>query len=112
YIGVAYLAVLGVQQLFAKPKTDGGEAPVLRGDRAFARGLAVAFANPKTLIFQAAFLPQFLTTPDSSFELWLLALTFAAIAALGDSLYAIFAARARTAVSSRVQRYADKASGA
>jgi len=30
----------------------------------FSRGLAVAFANPKTLIFQAAFLPQFLSNGE------------------------------------------------
>ena len=64
YAGAAYLAILGIQQLLAKRPEASGEVPVLRGDRAFLRGLAVAFANPKTLIFHAAFLPQFVT-PDS-----------------------------------------------
>ena len=48
-----------------------------RRERAFARGFAVAFANPKTLIFQAAFLPQFLSNgAGRSAQLWLLAATF------------------------------------
>jgi homoserine/homoserine lactone efflux protein len=111
YVGAAYLILLGLQQLLAKRKAENGEVRVLRGDRAFARGLAVAFANPKTLIFYAAFLPQFLPNGDHGSALWLLAGTVAAIAAVSDTLYAIFAARARAALSSRVQRIADKVSG-
>jgi homoserine/homoserine lactone efflux protein len=112
YLGAAYLALLGLQQLFAKPKADASSAPALRGEHAFARGFAVAFANPKTLIFHAAFLPQFLGGSDSRADLWLLAGTFAAIAAVGDSIYALCAARARAAVTERARRIADKASGA
>jgi len=112
YIGAAYLAVLGLQQLFARPKPETSAAPVLRGERAFARGFAVAFANPKTLIFHAAFLPQFLGPGDSRGDLWLLVATFAVIAALGDGIYALCAARARAAVTERARRIADRASGA
>lgn len=112
YLGAAYLFVLGMQQLLAKPQPSGGETPKLSRERAFARGFAVAFANPKTLVFHAAFLPQFLSGGQGSgSELWLLVLTFSGIAALGDALYAFFAARARAAVSGRAQRLADKASG-
>jgi homoserine/homoserine lactone efflux protein len=112
YVGAAYLALLGLQQLFAKPKATAASATVLRGEHAFARGFAVAFANPKTLIFHAAFLPQFLGNGDNRADLWLLAATFAAIGAIGDGLYALFAARARAAVTDRARRVADKASGA
>jgi homoserine/homoserine lactone efflux protein len=112
YIGAAYLALLGLQQLFARPKSETDPIPVLRGERAFARGFAVAFANPKTLIFHAAFLPQFLGPGQNGADLWLLAATFAAIGALGDGLYALFAARARAAVTERARRIADRASGA
>ena len=112
YAGAAYLAILGLQQLLARAKPDAGEPVPLRHDRAFMRGLAVAFANPKTLIFHAAFLPQFLAGGDNGAQLWLLAATYAVIAGIGDTIYAIFAARARAAVSGRAQRIADKASGA
>ena len=111
YIGAAYLALLGLQQLFAKAKPAASAAPELRADRAFARGFAVAFANPKTLIFHAAFLPQFLGPASSRSDLWLLAATFAVIGATGDGLYALFAARARAAVTERARRIADRAAG-
>ena len=111
YVGAAYLALLGLQQLFARPKAEKDPAPVLRGDHAFARGFAVAFANPKTLIFHSAFLPQFLGPGTDRADLWLLAATFAVIGALGDGLYAMFAARARAAVTERARRIADRASG-
>jgi homoserine/homoserine lactone efflux protein len=112
YAGAAYLAILGIQQLLARPKDNDAVLPALRPERAYGRGLAVAFANPKTLIFQAAFLPQFLTGEGDSWStLWLLALTFGVISGVGDSLYAVFAARARNAVSQRARRLADKASG-
>jgi threonine/homoserine/homoserine lactone efflux protein len=110
YVGAAYLIVLGLQQLLSKRKAD--ELPALSHERAFGRGFAVAFANPKTLVFQAAFLPQFLTPGEGQGgSIWLLAATFAIIAAIGDALWALFAARARAAVSGRVQRVADKVSG-
>jgi threonine/homoserine/homoserine lactone efflux protein len=83
-----------------------------RGWRVFARGLLVSLSNPKTLFFYAAFLPQFLGPGTDRADLWLLAATFAVIGALGDGLYAIFAARARAAVTERARRIADRASGA
>ncbi len=112
FAGAAYLAFLGMQQLLVKTKPQAAE-PVQRprGDRAFARGFAVAFANPKTLIFHAAFLPQFLTESSQSTELWLLAVTFAIIAAIGDSLYVLFASRIRSTISGRAQHLAGRASG-
>jgi homoserine/homoserine lactone efflux protein len=112
YAGAGYLLVLGITQLFTRKQANVGDAARLRGDHAFARGLAVAFANPKTLLFQAAFLPQFLTGGDSRREIWLLAATFAIVAAVGDGLYALFAARARGALEGWAKRFADRAAGA
>jgi len=111
FVGAAYLLFLGLNTLWKARKP----APVkpLSTERAFARGFAVAFANPKTLIFQAAFLPQFLTNGEGrQAQLWLLAATFAIIAAVGDALWALCAARARAALSGRVQLLADRVSGA
>jgi len=110
YIGAAYLILLGLQQLLARatPVGEGG----LRGERAFARGLAVAFSNPKTLVFHAAFLPQFLAGSEDRADLWLLAATFALLAALGDATYASFAVRARAVISERGRQLAGRASGA
>ena len=110
FAGAAYLLFLGIQILWKARKPV---PPVpLSVERAFARGFAVAFANPKTLIFQAAFLPQFLTDgAGRAAQLWLLAVTFGAIAAAGDAVWALCAARARAALSGRVQLIADRLSG-
>jgi len=110
FIGAAYLLFLGIQTLWRarKPSVPAPLSP----ERAFARGFAVAFANPKTLIFQAAFLPQFLTNGEGrQAQLWLLAASFGFIAAAGDTLWALGAARARAALSGRVQLIADRVSG-
>ena len=110
FLGAAYLLFLGVQTLWKARKA----APTmpLSVERAFARGFAVAFANPKTLILQAAFLPQFLSDGEGrGAQLWLLAVTFGAIAAAGDAIWALCAARARAALSGRVQLIADRVSG-
>lgn len=113
YVGAAYLALLGLRQLLAKSSAEGEAMPAMSRRRAFARGFAVAFANPKTLVFHAAFLPQFLNVgPGANWQLWLLAATFALIAAFGDALWALFAGHARKAISDKAQRFADKASGA
>jgi homoserine/homoserine lactone efflux protein len=113
FVGAAYLLFLGVQTLWRSRNAASTAVAPLSANRAFARGFAVAFANPKTLIFQAAFLPQFLSSGEGrAAELWLLAATFATVAAVGDVLWALCAARARAALTSRVQVIADRVSGA
>ena len=72
----------------------------------------MAFANPKTLIFQAAFLPQFLTTGEGrQAQLWLLAGTFWVITVVGEAIWVLCASRARAALSGKVQLWADRVSG-
>src|ERR1051325_2678083 len=77
FVGAAHLLFLGIPTLW-KTRRAVACAPgaPLSANRAFGRGLAVAFANPKTLIFQAAFLPQFLSDGEGrQAQLWLLAAT-------------------------------------
>jgi threonine/homoserine/homoserine lactone efflux protein len=110
FIGAAYLLFLGVQTLW-KARASAPVQP-LSPQRAFSRGLAVAFANPKTLIFQAAFLPQFLTDGEGrQAQLWLLAGTFWIITVVGDAIWVLCAARLKAAVSGRAQLIADRVSG-
>jgi threonine/homoserine/homoserine lactone efflux protein len=110
FIGAAYLMFLGIQTLW-KARKPSVPAPLSR-ERAFARGFAVAFANPKTLIFQAAFLPQFLSNGESrQAQLWLLAATFWVITVGGDLVWVLCAARLKAAVSGRAQLIADRVSG-
>lgn len=111
YGGALYLAALGLQQLLTNP-SELKMAATMSAERAFARGFAVAFANPKTLIFHAAFLPQFLTGgTGTARELWLLATTFAAIAAAGDVIWVLGAARVRKSLGARAQRLTNRISG-
>jgi len=65
--GVAYLVWLGVKLWRAQPTDVASElsaaaAQPLRGRLALLRSLAVALSNPKSLLFFAAFLPQFIDT--------------------------------------------------
>ncbi len=109
YLGAAYLAWLAIAQWRAAGAARETTAP--SGRAAFSRGLAVAFANPKTLLFHAAFLPQFVTNPaDPVAEIALLASIFAVIALVGDMLWALVADRARSALSGRFTRVADRVS--
>jgi threonine/homoserine/homoserine lactone efflux protein len=68
WVGAAYLVYLGLQTIF------GGESPLTVGDvnlpavtrrRIFAGGFALQAANPKSLLFFTALLPQFLD-PEGS----------------------------------------------
>lgn len=109
YVGAAYLAWLAVLQWRSAGKGSAASAP--SGRAAFARGLAVAFANPKTLLFHAAFLPQFVTdTVNPGPQIALLAAVFAVIALAGDIIWALAADRLRAAVAGRFARVADKLS--
>jgi threonine/homoserine/homoserine lactone efflux protein len=110
FAGAAYLLFLGIQTLWKARKL--APPTPLSTERAFARGFAVAFANPKTLIFQAAFLPQFLSDGEGrQAQLWLLAATFWIVTVIGDAIWVLGAARLRAAVSGRAQLIADRVSG-
>lgn len=109
YAGAAYLIWLAVLQWRGAGKSAGLPAP--SGHAAFGRGFAVAFANPKTLLFHAAFLPQFVTdTQHPGGQIALLAAIFAAIALIGDMIWAVVADKARAALSGHFSRVADRVS--
>jgi threonine/homoserine/homoserine lactone efflux protein len=117
YAGAAYLIYLGVQALRApvnvSESNDSQAIQKLDLRRIFRDGFIVALLNPKTTIFFAAFLPQFIdprgaVAPQSI----LLGAIFVAIAAATDSLYALAASRIAPALSrakhaSAIGRYAS-----
>jgi threonine/homoserine/homoserine lactone efflux protein len=91
YAGALYLIYLGVQMLRG-PRIDEPAAATTTTKRVFRDGFVVALLNPKTTVFFAAFLPQFLS-PNGAPMLQSAALgcNFVAIAAVTDSIYALAA---------------------
>jgi len=103
YVGAAYLVFLGVQTLRAKPEAPGArgaagaEGMVARVAPATARifrdGFLVALLNPKTALFFAALLPQFIVPGTAPLPQTLfLGLVFVAVAVCTDTLYVCAAA--------------------
>jgi threonine/homoserine/homoserine lactone efflux protein len=93
WAGVVYLFFLGFRA-WREPPAD------LRAVEAmpavFWRGLLLAVLNPKTLLFNAAFIPQFAAGgPGTILELGLVATVFLLVLMLGDLLWAAFATSAR-----------------
>lgn len=95
WAGVAYLVYLGWRawgQAAADLSTVRAQAPTLSA--IYWRGVVVSLANPKTLLFYGAFLPQFVTPgPDAERQLVLLAATFLVLAVALDGVWALAAAR-------------------
>lgn len=93
YAGALYLIYLGVQMFRAPAAESLVAAPVFTPlSRVFRDGFVVALLNPKTTIFFAAFLPQFLSaTASPMLQSMALGSLFVAIAAVTDSAYAVAA---------------------
>ncbi len=93
YAGAVYLIYLGIQALRAPGMDPTAAAPAPeRLGRIFRDGFVVALLNPKTAIFFAAFLPQFMngSAPPVVQSIALGAL-FVAMAAVTDTGYALAA---------------------
>ena len=92
YAGALYLVYLGLQTLRA-PRADTMVAPErARISRIFWDGFLVALLNPKTAIFFAAFLPQFMQAGESPMlQSLALGSIFVAMAAVTDTGYAVAA---------------------
>lgn len=112
WAGIAYLVWLGVTAIIARSGTGAAAAQPMSG-RLFLRGAATALANPKTMIFHAAFLPLFVDPAhDAGPQLLLLAAVFIAIALVLDSAYAVFGgAMARVFRGRRFKIWANRLSG-
>ena len=97
WVGAAYLIFLGVRQWCA-PLVDLIDAHTNEGPVAsvLMHGFVIAITNPKTILFYAAFFPQFLDTSRAMGpQLWVLSLTFIVMAFTLDSCYATMAGRLR-----------------
>lgn len=95
WLGVIYLIWLGIRT-WREPAANLAQIGPQSRAGIFWRGFGFALINPKTLLFNAAFLPQFVGNKDAaSIELFTLATVFLAVIIIGDSLWALFAASAK-----------------
>jgi threonine/homoserine/homoserine lactone efflux protein len=114
--GAAYLVFLGVKSLRAKPDAQVSAAADHASNlRLFADGFLVALLNPKTALFFAALLPQFIN-PDAPLlaQGLILACIFVSIAVCTDTIYVLAAAAlaprfSATSASRSVGRYVTAA---
>ena len=112
YAGAAYLVWLGIRMFRAK-----GDLAVAM-DRArphgsfFLQGFVVIISNPKMLVLFGAMIPPFLSPQGSAFgQIMVLGAIFMAIAAVGDTAYAVLAGRAGAFLSRTRIRALEVASG-
>lgn len=105
WAGVVYLVWLGIRT-WRTPASDLSEvkpAPVL-----FWRGCVLAAVNPKTLLFNAAFIPQFAGAATNPA---LVAAVFLGVVFAGDVLWAGFATSARSLLG-RYSAWRNRLTGA
>jgi threonine/homoserine/homoserine lactone efflux protein len=114
WLGIAYLAYLGVQRW---RKAGGFDAPdpARRPSRApaFGEGFLVSLTNPTTMLFFVAFFPQFLTgTGPPQGPLQLMAASFWGLALAIDCLYTALAASISAALDRpRWRQLRDRCTG-
>ncbi|WP_030261633.1 LysE family translocator [Streptomyces violens] len=99
--GAAYLVYLGVKavrQRGALQAAFAADAPARGSLRTVWEGFAVGVANPKTIVFFAAVLPQFVDRGQGhvTAQMLLLGLVFNVIAVASDSVWGLVAATARS----------------
>lgn len=107
WLGVAYLLVLGVLT-WRRPAGDltaPRPRPVF-----FGHGLLIAVLNPKTMMFNAAFLPQFVPAGAGVAQLTQAAAVMLAVILAGDLCWALFASRARRGLA-RYARLRNRLTG-
>jgi threonine/homoserine/homoserine lactone efflux protein len=106
YAGALYLVFLGVQMLRASPVENSiAISATVSLKRVFRDGFVVALLNPKTTVFFAAFLPQFLSAgAPPMVQGMALGSLFVAIATITDSAYALAAGAAAPALRGNVIR--------
>lgn len=105
YAGAAYLVWLGVQVLRAPAATEDQPAPPAQTAAQIVReGALVALLNPKTTLFFAAFLPQFVDPQSSAMvQSVVLGSSFVVLAACTDTAY-VLASHAASRSLGRIRR--------
>jgi len=105
WLGVLYLLYLGLiklRQAFSSATTT----VALSASGSFTQGFFVSLTNPKTIVFFAAFLPQFISPATAPLpQLFILSAIFFILALILDTCYAMLAGKLhRRLLSSGMQR--------
>ena len=109
-VGGLYLIYLGIKtfrerKAIAPLLTSLGERPQTDG-RSLFQGLTVGATNPKTMVFMAAILPQFVSRASGNVPVQILVLgaIFSTMAIISDSVWALLADRFRSWFARSPQR--------
>jgi threonine/homoserine/homoserine lactone efflux protein len=99
--GGVYLVYLGVKTFRQRRSLVAALAPPIRSRsdrRSFVQGVTVGVTNPKTVVFLAAILPQFVSRAAGNVpgQILLLGLVFASIAIVSDTVWVLAAGGFRT----------------
>jgi homoserine/homoserine lactone efflux protein len=112
WAGSIYLVWLGVKMFLSKGDLAMATERARPRGSFFLQGFVVIMSNPKMLVLFGALIPPFLTEGGNVLqETMLLGVTFMAIAAVGDTLYALLAGRAGEWLSRSRIRAIEIASG-
>ena len=107
WAGVLYLVYLGIRA-WRQPASD--LATVEASPAVFWKACMIAAINPKTLLFNAAFLPQFVPAGSAIGELLLVGGVFLFVLLAGDLVWALFASSARRMLA-RYGRFRNRLTG-
>jgi threonine/homoserine/homoserine lactone efflux protein len=111
WLGVAYLIYLGVRTWRDKANALDLEKANLRpASLLFWEGFGLAVINPKTLLFNAAFLPQFAGDSADGATLFALSITYVLVLFAGDVIWAASAHNARKIIE-RIGRMRSRLTG-
>ncbi|MDF2232091.1 LysE family translocator [Albimonas sp. CAU 1670] len=112
WIGVAWLVWIGVG-MWREARRPGVQDPRRAAAVAARRGLLVGLANPKSLAFHAAFLPQFVdAAAPAGPQLALLGATYLLVAGALDSGWACLGAAGRRGAGPAARAWMARGSGA
>ncbi|NIR30104.1 MAG: LysE family translocator [Gammaproteobacteria bacterium] len=111
--GVLYLLYLGIQRWREAGRGLDDAPPAAPSPAAlYWQGFVVSATNPKTLVFYAAFFPQFVDPhAPATPQLVLLSVTFLGLATVLDGGYALAGGRLRALFRRRSARWCGRANG-
>lgn len=105
WAGAAYLIWLGLRMLWTQRGVAIAQPKAVGHGHAYVRGFIVQAANPKTLVFFIALLPQFIDpVAPIGLQLLVLGVSSVVIELAALAMFVVVAARARSLFSARLER--------